>query len=353
VVKKLTGEGIDVTVEAGAGEGAAHPDAEYEEAGASVGGDAWGAEIVLKVNPPTEEEVGRLKQGQILIGFLQPLTNPELAKSLAGNGVTSFAMEAIPRITRAQSMDALSSQANLGGYMSVLIAARESGSLFPMMTTAAGTVPPAKVLVLGAGVAGLQAIATAKRLGAVVTGFDVRSVVKEQVESLGGRFLEVEAVKDAEGEGGYARPLTDEENERLRGELAEAAKRQDVIITTAQIPGRPAPLLLTADAVREMAPGSVIVDLAAESGGNAEGVKAGETVVQDGVKLIGPVNLPSEMASDASALYAKNLQNLVELITDEGALTIDFEDEIVAGACLTHEGEIKNERAREAAGAAT
>ena len=248
-------------------------------------------------------------------------------------------------------MDALSSQANLGGYMSVLIAARESGQLFPMMTTAAGTVAPAKVLILGAGVAGLQAIATAKRLGGVVTGFDVRSVVKEQVESLGGRFLEVEAVKDAEDEGGYARPLTDEENEKLREELATAAERQDVIITTAQIPGRDAPLLITEDAVKGMQPGSVIVDMAAETGGNAAGTKAGETVVTDnGVKIIGPVNLPSDMAPDASALYAKNLSNLMELmIDDEGKLNLDFEDEVVKGACLTHEGEIVNERAKEAA----
>ena len=259
-------------------------------------------------------------------------------------------MEAIPRITRAQSMDALSSQANLGGYMSVLIAARESGKLFPMMTTAAGTIPPAKVLVLGAGVAGLQAIATAKRLGGVVTGFDVRSVVKEQVQSLGGRFLEVEAVKDAEGEGGYARPLTDEENEKLRGELGEAAKRQDVIITTAQIPGRPAPRLITAEAVKSMAPGSVIIDLAAETGGNVEGSKPGETVEVDGVKIIGPANLPSQMAGNASALYAKNLQNLVELLIDEeGNLKVDTEDEIIAGALLTKDGEIVNERAKEAA----
>jgi H+-translocating NAD(P) transhydrogenase subunit alpha len=350
VVKALTAKEIEVAVEPGAGEGSSHPDSEYSDAGANLNGDVWSADVVLKVTPPTDGEVGRLKSGQVLIGFLEPLTNPALAKSLADKGVTSFAMEAIPRITRAQSMDALSSQANLGGYMSVLIAARESGSLFPMMTTAAGTVPPAKVLVLGAGVAGLQAIATAKRLGAVVTGFDVRSVVKEQVQSLGGRFLEVEAVKDAEGEGGYARPLTDEENERLRGELAEAAKRQDVIITTAQIPGRPAPLLITADAVQGMAPGSVIVDLAAETGGNVEGSKPGETVVANGVKIIGPANLPSELAGDASALYAKNLQNLLELlVTEEGELKIDTEDEVVAGACLTKDGEIVNERAKEAA----
>ena len=352
VVKQLTAKGLEVMVEPGAGEGAAHPDSEYEKAGATVGGDAWGAEIVLKVAPLTSEEVGRLRSGQVVVGFLQPLTNPELARGLAEKGVTSFAMEAIPRITRAQSMDALSSQANLGGYMSVLIAARESGQLFPMMTTAAGTVPPAKVLVLGAGVAGLQAIATAKRLGGVVTGFDVRSVVKEQVESLGGRFLEVEAVKDAEGEGGYARPLTEEENEKLRAELAEAARKQDVIITTAQIPGRDAPLLITADAVRGMAPGSVIVDMAAETGGNCELTRAGETVIENGVQVIGPVNLPSEMAGDASALYAKNLANLLDLLIDEGALKLDFEDEVVAGACLTRDGEIVNERAKEAAGQA-
>ena len=349
VVKQLTAKDLTVTVEAGAGEGASHPDSSYTEAGADIG-DPWGADVVLKVAAPAEGEVSKLKQGQVVIGFLAPLTNTELAKSLASAGVTSFAVEAIPRITRAQSMDALSSQANLGGYMSVLIAARDSGNLFPMMTTAAGTIAPAKVLILGAGVAGLQAIATAKRLGGVVTGFDVRSVVKEQIESLGGRFLEVEAVKDAEGEGGYARPLTDEENERLRGELAEAAKRQDVIISTAAIPGRPAPLLITAEAVRNMKPGSVIVDMAAETGGNCELTKPGETVTEDGVQVIGPLNLPSEMAQDASALYAKNLSNLLELLLDtDGNLKIDFDDEIVAGACLTHEGEIKNERAREAA----
>ena len=350
VVKQLTAKELEVTVEAGAGEGASYPDAEYGDAGAEIG-DPWGADVVLKVAAPTDDEVGRLRQGQVVIGFLQPLTNPDLARRLASAGVTSFAVEAIPRITRAQSMDALSSQANLGGYMSVLIAARDSGNLFPMMTTAAGTIAPAKVLVLGAGVAGLQAIATAKRLGGVVTGFDVRSVVKEQVESLGGRFLEVDAVKDAEGEGGYARPLTEEENQRLRGELAQAAVRQDVIISTAAIPGRPAPLLVTADAVRGMKPGSVIVDMAAETGGNCELTRAGETVVENGVQVIGPVNLPSEMAQDASALYAKNLSNLLELLLDdEGGLKIDFEDEIVAGSCLTKDGEIVNERAKEAAG---
>jgi NAD(P) transhydrogenase subunit alpha len=347
VAKAMTAKELQVAVEPGAGEAASYPDAHYREAGAELG-DPWSAEIVAKVTAPTDEEIAKLSSGQVLIGFLEPLTNPELAQKLASAGVTSFAVEAIPRITRAQSMDALSSQANLGGYLSVLIAARESGRLFPMMTTAAGTIPPAKVMVLGAGVAGLQAIATAKRLGGVVTGFDVRSVVKEQVESLGGRFLEVEAVKDAEGEGGYARPLTDEENEQLRGELAKAAARQDVIITTAQIPGRDAPLLITDEAVAGMAPGSVIVDMAAGSGGNVAPSKPDETVVTSNhVKVIGPTNLPSEMAADASALYAKNVQNLVELMVGEdGGLNLNFDDEIITGACITHDGQVRDAEAR-------
>ncbi len=350
VVAALADDGVAVIVEAGAGEESGHPDASYTEAGAEIG-DPWAAEVVVHVAVPSSEEIAKLGDGKVLIGHLAPLTSAETNAALAKAGVTSFAMEAIPRITRAQAMDALSSQANVAGYAATLLAAREAGRFFPMMTTAAGTVAPAKVLVLGAGVAGLQAIATAKRLGAVVTGFDVRSVVKEQVESLGGRFLEVEAVKDAEGEGGYARPLTDEENEKLRQELATAAERQDVIITTAAIPGRQAPLLITEDAVKGMQPGSVIVDMAAETGGNAAGTVAGETVVTDnGVKIIGPVNLPSEMAPDASALYAKNLSNLLELITEDGKLNLNFSDEVVKGAALTHEGEIVNERAKEAAG---
>ena len=349
-VKALTGKELDVAVESGAGEGAHHPDSEYEDAGASIDGEAWGSDVVVKVQPPTAEEVGRLNSGQVLIGHLQPLTNPELAKSLASAGVTSFAMEAIPRITRAQSMDALSSQANLGGYMAVVLAAREAGRLFPMMTTAAGTIAPAKVLVLGAGVAGLQAIATARRLGAIVTGFDVRRAAWEQIASLGGRPLELDFLPDAEAEGGYARPLTDDENEKVREEVGKAAARNDIVITTAQIPGRPAPILITADAINEMGEGSVIVDLAGESGGNTERTEGGKTVEADGVTIIAPANLPSEMAEDASALYAKNIQNLLELmIGEDGSLNLDFEDEIIAGACLTHEGEIKNERAKQAA----
>jgi NAD(P) transhydrogenase subunit alpha len=350
--RSLIGKGLEVSVESGAGEGAGHPDSEYSEAGASVGSadDAWGAGVVIKVAVPTLEEIGRLRSGQVLIGHLAPLTSPETNKALADAGVTAFAMEAIPRITRAQAMDALSSQANVAGYAATLLAAREAGRFFPMMTTAAGTVAPAKVMVLGAGVAGLQAIATAKRLGAVVTGFDIRRAAWEQIASLGGRPLELDFIPDAEAEGGYARPLTDEENEQVREALGEAAARQDVIITTAQVPGRRAPVLITADAVRTMQPGSVIVDLAGDSGGNCELAKAGETVVEGGVKVIAPLDLPSEMATHASQLYAKNVENLLDLmVSDEGELALDFDDEIVAGACITHQGEIKNERAREAA----
>ena len=353
VVKSLRQSELDVTVESGAGAEAGHPDEEYSEAGADVesGDAAWGADIVLRVAVPSAEDIGRLKKGQVLIGHLAPLTSPETTKALAQAGVTSFAMESIPRITRAQAMDALSSQANVAGYAAALLAATEAGRFFPMMTTAAGTVAPARVLVLGAGVAGLQAIATSRRLGAIVTGFDIRRAAWEQISSLGGRPLELDFIPDAEDEGGYARPLTDEENEQVREALTENAAKQDVIITTAQIPGRPAPLLITDEAVRGMKPGSVIVDMAADSGGNVEPSKPGETVDVDGVKVIGPSNLPSEMATHASQLYAKNVENLLKLMIDEeGNLELDFEDEIIAGACLTHEGEIKNERAREAAG---
>jgi NAD(P) transhydrogenase subunit alpha len=346
VVTSLTAKELGVVVESGAGEGAGHPDAEYGDAGADIG-DAWGAEVVVHVAVPTAAEIGRLSSGQVLIGHLAPLTSADTNRALASAGVTSFAMESIPRITRAQAMDALSSQANVAGYAATLLAAREAGRFFPMMTTAAGTVAPAKVMVLGAGVAGLQAIATAKRLGAVVSGFDIRRAAWEQIASLGGRPLELDFIPDAEDEAGYARPLTEEENEQVREALAENAGRQDVIITTAQIPGRPAPVLLTRQAVQNMQPGSVIVDLAADSGGNCELSEAGRTVVSDnGVKVIGPSNLASDMAAHASQLYAKNVENLLGLlVSEEGALQLDFDDEIVAGACITHEGQIRNERA--------
>ncbi len=346
VVASLKEKKLGVIVESGAGVESGHPDEAYTEAGAEIG-DPWGAEIVAHVAVPTGDEIGKLKQGQILIGHLAPLTSADTNKALASGGVTSFAMEAIPRITRAQAMDALSSQANVAGYAATLLAAREAGRFFPMMTTAAGTVKPARVLVLGAGVAGLQAIATAKRLGAVVSGFDIRRAAWEQIKSLGGRPLELDFIPDAEDEGGYARPLTDEENEQVREALAENAGKQDVIITTAQIPGRKAPILLTKQAVANMEPGSVIIDLAGDSGGNCELTQARETIVSDnGVKVISPVNLPSDMAAHASQLYSKNIENLLGLLVDEeGALTLNFDDEVVAGACITHEGTIRNERA--------
>jgi H+-translocating NAD(P) transhydrogenase subunit alpha len=334
VVQRLGRAGVDVIVESGAGAGARIPDDHYTEAGATIG-NPWDADVVVKVQPPSEEEIGRLKQGSVFIGFLQPLTNPELAQALDSQGVTAFAMESIPRISRAQSMDALSSQANVGGYKAVLIAADEFGRYFPMLMTAAGTVPPAKVLVLGAGVAGLQAIATAKRLGAAVQAFDVRSVVKEQIESLGAKFVKLELDFDAEAEGGYARELTPEEQDAQRAALADVIAKVDVVITTAQVPGKRAPLLVTADAVRRMAPGSVIVDMAGDSGGNCELTKAGETVVEHDVTIISPLNLPSAMPESSSMMYARNVQALVELmVDDEGNLALDWSDEVIAKSCV-------------------
>jgi NAD(P) transhydrogenase subunit alpha len=351
VVERLARRDVDVTIEAGAGEAAHQPDAAYEQAGASVG-DGFSGEVVAKVAPPSAEEIGRLGRGAVLIAFLQPLTAADTVRALAEGGVTSFAMEAIPRISRAQSMDALSSQATVGGYRAALIAAQQLPRFFPMLTTAAGTVRPAKVLVLGAGVAGLQAIATARRLGAVVQAFDVRSAVKEQIESLGARFLELDmGLEDAEAEGGYARALTEEEQQRQRELLAEEIGQMDAVISTAAVPGRPAPLLVTEQAVKNMKPGSVVVDLAAESGGNCELTEPGETVMREGVTIAGPIGLPSTMPDHASSLYARNVQSLLELMVgEEGALNLDFDDEIISGACITRDGEIVHEGAREAAG---
>jgi proton-translocating NAD(P)+ transhydrogenase subunit alpha len=344
--------GHEIVVESGAGEGAHHPDAEYTEAGATIG-DGYSGDVVAKVGLPSADAIGRLPQGAVLVGFLQPLTATDTVRALAEAGVTAFAMEAIPRITRAQSMDALSSQATVAGYRAALLAAQELGRFFPMLTTAAGTVRPATVMVLGAGVAGLQAIATARRLGAVVQAFDVRVAVKEQIESLGARFLELDlGLEDAEAAGGYARQLTDEEQQRQRELLAVEIGKVDAVISTAAVPGRPAPLLIIEDAVRNMKPGSVIVDLAAETGGNCELTDPGETVVKHDVTITGPLNLPSSMPDHASQLYAKNVQNLVELmVSDEGALELDFEDEIIAGACITHDGQIVHEGAKQAVAA--
>jgi NAD(P) transhydrogenase subunit alpha len=351
VVRKLTGQGHEIVLEPGAGAQAAIPDQLLTEAGATLGPGAWEADVVAKVAPPGEEEVAALGPGSVLVGFLAPLTNGAGTRALAATGATAFAMEAIPRISRAQSMDALSSQATVAGYRAVLIAAQEQGRFFPMLMTAAGTIPPAQVLVLGAGVAGLQAIATARRLGAVVTGFDVRAAVKEQVESLGARFLEVAGSADAEAAGGYARELTEEEQQAQRDALAAQIARSDVVITTALVPGRPAPKLITAAAANAMKPGSVIVDLAGEAGGNCELTRPDATYTTDaGVVIAAPLNVPSTMAEHASQLYARNVGALLELMTGEdGALSLDFDDPIIAGACITRGGEIVHEGASRAA----
>jgi NAD(P) transhydrogenase subunit alpha len=327
------GDGIDVIVEPDAGAAAAFPDEAYREAGATLG-DPWEAEVVAKVAPPTTEEVARLRSGQVLIAFLQPLTDTEGVERLGRAGVHAFALESIPRITRAQSMDALSSQATVAGYKAALIAADRLPRFLPMLMTAAGTIPPAKVLVLGAGVAGLQAVATARRLGAVVAGFDVRPVVREQVESLGATFLDL-GVEGEETEGGYARELTAEQQAAQQVELQARIPEFDVVITTAAIPGRPAPKLISAAAVQGMRPGSVIVDLAAETGGNCELTEPGREVVQEGVTIVGLTNIPSLMPTHASQLLSRNVASLLGLIVQNGELTLDWDDEIVAGACVT------------------
>ncbi len=333
-VARLKPAGFDVVVEPGAGAAASFPDNAYTEAGAAVSGAVWDADAVVKVRKPSAEEVARLRGGQVLVGFLEPLTDPAGVERLAERGVHAFAMESIPRITRAQPMDALSSQATVSGYKAVLIAADKLPRFLPMLMTAAGTVTPAKVLVLGAGVAGLQAIATAHRLGAVVAGFDVRPVVREQVESLGATFLDLGIIGE-ETAGGYARELTEEEQRRQQSALEERIPEYDVAITTALIPGRAAPRLIPAGAVAGMRPGSVIVDLAAEAGGNCELTQPGEIVERDGVTIVGLTNIPSTMPFHASQLYARNVSALLQHLAPEGELALDWDDEITAGACVT------------------
>jgi H+-translocating NAD(P) transhydrogenase subunit alpha len=327
------GAGVDVVVEAGAGAAASFSDDAYRDAGATIG-DPWGAEVVAKVAAPSPEEVGRLRSGQVLIAFLQPLTDAAGVQRLAAAGVQGFALESIPRITRAQPMDALSSQATVSGYKAALIAADRLPRFLPMLMTAAGTIPPAKVLVMGAGVAGLQAIATARRLGAVVSAFDVRPAVREQVESLGATFLDL-GVTGEETEGGYARELTPEQQAAQQSELQARIPQFDALITTAAIPGRPAPTLVTAAAARGMRAGSVIVDLAAESGGNCELTVPGEEIVDGGITIVGAVNLPATMPTHASQLLSRNIASIVGLMAVDGELVLDWDDEILAGACVT------------------
>jgi H+-translocating NAD(P) transhydrogenase subunit alpha len=329
------GEGIEVVVEPGAGAAAGFADAAYAEAGATLG-DPWQADVAVKVAAPTVEEAARLRSGQALIAFLAPLTDREGVQRLAAAGVYGFALESVPRITRAQPMDALSSQATVAGYKAALVAADRLPRFFPMLMTAAGTIPPAKVLVLGAGVAGLQAIATVRRLGAVVSGFDVRPAVREQVESLGATFLEL-GIEGEETEGGYARELTPEQQAAQQAELQARIPGFDVVITTAAVPGRPAPKLISAEAVRGLRDGSVIVDLAAETGGNCELTRPGEEIVAEGVTIVGTTNLPSTMATHASQLLSRNMAELLKLMVRDGELALDWDDEILAGACVTRE----------------
>jgi proton-translocating NAD(P)+ transhydrogenase subunit alpha len=350
VLAKLTAKDIEVLVQQGAGEGALLSDGAFVAAGAQIAEDAlavWRCDAVVTIAPPDPQAIRGLGRGSVLIGFLAPLTSPQTTRALADAGATALAMEAIPRISRAQSMDALSSQSNVAGYRAALLGAQELGRFYPMLMTAAGTIPPAKVLVLGVGVAGLQAIATAKRLGARTTGYDVRPEVAEQVESLGAQWLDLGL--EASGEGGYARELTEEERERQQQALTEATKGFDVVITTALVPGRPAPRLVTQDAVQGMKAGSVIVDLAGEAGGNCELTEPGETVVRHDVKIVSPLNLPSSMAEHSSQLFARNVLALLELlIGEDGVLRLDFDDEIVKGACVVRDGEIVHPGARAA-----
>lgn len=358
MVAQLKKGGGDVLVQSGAGQAASYSDAEYEEAGATIVGDAPSlyaeADIVLKVQPPRmNEDVGKhevemMKPGSTFIGFLAPVSNQDVINQMVEKKITSFSMEFVPRIARAQSMDALSSMASIAGYQAVILAAQHLGKFFPLMMTAAGTIPPARVLILGAGVAGLQAIATAKRLGARVEAFDVRPAVREQVESLGAQFVEMEFEEDAETAGGYAKEMSEEfllkEREIIGGRLA----RIDAVISTAQVFGKQAPVLITGEMVKQMSEGSVIVDLAAEQGGNCELTEAGKDVVRDGVTICGPLNLPATLPIDASQMYSKNVTNLVRSLYAEDDGSLDFEDEITQSACITHNGEIVNAMVKEA-----
>jgi H+-translocating NAD(P) transhydrogenase subunit alpha len=338
-VKRLAAAGFEVAVERGAGESASFPDDEYDSAGAALVEDPYSTDAVAKVQAPSADERGRLRGGQVLVGFLQPLTDREGISSLGERGVIAFAMESIPRITRAQGMDALSSQATVAGYKAALIAADRLPRFFPMLMTAAGTVAPAKVLVLGAGVAGLQAIATTRRLGAVVSGFDVRPIVREQVESLGASFLDL-GITGEETEGGYAGELSEEEQQRQQEALEARLPEFDAVITTALVPGRPAPRLIPAAAVAAMRPGSVIVDLAAETGGNCELTVPGEAVVREDVTIVGYTNMATLMPFHASQLYSRNVLALLQHLAPEGELKLDWEDEITAAACVTRKEEV-------------
>jgi NAD(P) transhydrogenase subunit alpha len=354
----LAKAGVRVLVEAGAGEAAGFPDAAYRERGAEIATgreDVFArADVILQVraggaNPDAGfADLRRMRPGQVLIGFLEPYASPDAVRELIDRKVTSFAMELVPRITRAQGMDALSSMATVAGYQAVLMAARALPKMFPMMMTAAGTILPAKVFVVGAGVAGLQAIATARRLGAVVSGYDVRPAVKEQVESLGAKFVEMDLeTAGAEGSGGYAKEMGEDFYRRQREMMIRVLSESDVVITTAAVPGKKAPVLVTREMVRAMPPGSVVLDLAAERGGNCEATRPGEAVVEGGVTVLGPVNLPATIPYHASQMYGKNVSNLLLLLVKDGSIHLNLEDEIVRETLFTRDGEVANARVRE------
>ncbi len=354
-VARLVKAGVTVKVARGAGERAAFPDEQFVQAGASIADDPAAllsdADLVVTVGRPDEAALHAMPKRAVLLGLLGPLGDPDYVKHLAEFGITALSMDAIPRITRAQGMDALSSQSNIGGYKAVLIAAAALPKFFPMLTTAAGTIAPAKVLILGAGVAGLQAIATARRLGAVVSAYDTRAVVKEQVQSLGATFLEIDLGVDAQTAGGYAKELTPEQIETQRRFMVDAIGKSDVVITTALVPGRPAPLLITKEAVAAMHPGAVIVDLAAEAGGNCELTRRDETVTSpNGVQIIGQTNLPSTMPYDASKLYSRNVYALLSVLLKDGALNLDMNDEITRGTTIVHDGTIVHQPTLDALG---
>jgi len=349
---RLVKQGIEIWVEAGAGESSYFSNEAYEAAGAKIISDTatlWGeADVLMKVGVPKEHEINQMREGSVLISFLNPLGTPEVIQQLANRKITAFSMELIPRTSRAQSMDALSSQAGVAGYKAVLIAAAALPKFFPMLTTAAGTIRPAKVFVMGAGVAGLQAIATARRLGAVVEAFDIRPAVKEEVQSLGAKFVEVKLEEETVAAGGYAKEISEASKQRTQEVVTEHVKNADVVITTAQVPGKKAPLLVTEEMVAQMNPGSVIVDLAAEQGGNCAGTEPGKDVVRHGVTIIGPINLPSSMPVHASQMYAKNVATLLQYMVKDGNLQLNFEDDIIGSTCVTHGGEILNQRVKDA-----
>ena len=347
IVNRLAKAGLSINIQAGAGELVGYTDQDYENAtiipdSAQLLGSA---DITLMVNPPTEEQVSQIKEGSILIGYLHPHSNVERFSQLSARKISAFSVEMIPRISRAQAMDALSSQASIAGYKAVLIGSNILGKFLPMLTTAAGTIRPSKCLVIGAGVAGLQAIATARRLGAIVEGYDVRADTKEQVESLGAKFVEIEI--KAEGSGGYARELTEDEKQQQQDILARHVASADLIVSTAAIPGRPSPRIISTQMVEGMRGGSVIVDLAAEGGGNCELTEMGKTIIHKGIKIHGPENVPSMVGNHASELYAKNLQNFLELLINEEEITINLEDEIINESLITHGGEIYHPKIKE------